>query len=218
MTAVSYQDLAGCFPGGESVSRGTLDRLQALLDLVRKWTTTVNLVARSTLDDGWVRHVRDSAQIFALAPPQPRLWVDLGSGGGFPGLVVAILLAERTPACQVRLVESDKRKAAFLREAGRLCEAHVTVLCERAETLPAQAADVVSARALAPLPDLCALAARHLHPDGRALFLKGRGYAGELAAAAIDWQFSATTRPSITDPDAAVVALDSLRREAPHDA
>lgn len=211
MTGVPAEDLAGCFPGAETVSRETVERLRLHLTLVRKWNLSINLVARSTLSDGWSRHVRDSAQVLALATEPPRHWVDLGSGGGFPGLVVAILLAERAPTCRITLVESDQRKAAFLREAARITGLEVAVLTDRAENLAPQRADVVSARALAPLSDLCALAQRHLAPDGRAIFLKGRDHAAELDAAGRFWAFTPTVRPSITDPTAAVVALESLR-------
>lgn len=204
-------DLLGCFPAAEDVSRETLARLELLLELVRKWNPAINLVARSTLDDGWSRHVRDSAQVLALAPDTPRQWVDFGSGGGFPGLVVAILLAERAPPCRVTLVESDRRKATFLREAARAIGVSVDVLTERAETLGPLQADVVSARALAPLSELCALAWRHLAPNGRAIFLKGRDHQVERDAAKRIWAFTSTARQSITDPTAAVVALESLR-------
>jgi 16S rRNA (guanine527-N7)-methyltransferase len=204
------EDLAGCFPGAETVSRETVERLRLHLSLVRKWNPAINLVARSTLDDGWSRHVRDSAQVLALAPERPSHWIDLGAGAGFPGLVVAILLAESTPSCRMTLVESDLRKATFLREAARTTGLHVTVLTDRAETLAPQQADVVSARALAPLTDLCALAQRHLAPHGRAIFLKGRDHAAELDAAGRSWAFTSIVRHSITDPTAAVVALESL--------
>ncbi|QYZ72017.1 16S rRNA (guanine(527)-N(7))-methyltransferase RsmG [Neotabrizicola shimadae] len=204
-------DLAGCFPGAESVSRETIEKLRRHLELVGKWNPAINLVARSTLPEGWSRHVRDSAQILALAPESPRLWLDLGSGGGFPGLVVAILLAERAPGCRLRLVESDLRKATFLREAARSCGIAADVVTDRAESLAPAKADVVSARALAPLADLCALAHRHLVPEGRAIFLKGREHLAELDLASLQWAFTSTLRPSITDPAAAVVALESLR-------
>lgn len=207
---MSDEDLAGCFPGAEHVSRETVDLLRAHLALVRKWNPAINLVARSTLADGWSRHVRDSAQVLALAPDNPHHWLDLGSGGGFPGLVVAILLAERAPSCSVTLVESDRRKATFLREAARATGIPVTILTDRAEAVTPQQADVVSARALAPLAQLCSLAHRHLAPTGRAIFLKGRDHAAELDAAAVNWGFTSTVRHSITDPTAAVVALESL--------
>ena len=210
MMANEY-DLAGCFPGAESVSRETIEKLRRHLELVGKWNPAINLVARSTLPEGWSRHVRDSAQVLALAPESPSLWLDLGSGGGFPGIVVAILLAERAPDCHLRLVESDLRKATFLREAARNCGISVDVVTERAESLAPARADVVTARALAPLTDLCALAQRHLVPEGRAIFLKGREHLAELDLASKQWVFTSTVLPSITDPNAALVALETLR-------
>lgn len=211
MTPQAAEDLAGCFAGAETVSRETVGRLRVHLDMVRKWNQAINLVSRSTQADGWTRHTRDSAQVLALASESPGLWVDFGTGGGFPGLVVAILLAERAPACRVRLVESDLRKATFLREAARTCGISVDVVTERAESLSPAKADVVSARALAPLSDLCALAHRHLAPGGRAIFLKGREHLAELDLASQQWAFTSIVRPSITDPTAAVVALESPR-------
>lgn len=211
MSAAEEAGLDGCFPGSDRVSRETLERLRRHIDLLHKWNPTVNLVARGTLAEAWTRHVRDSAQALALAPDSPVHWLDLGSGGGFPGLVAAILLRELAPTCQVTLVESDGRKAAFLREAARVCDTNAQILIGRAETLAPQTADVVSARALAPLTDLCALAVRHLVPEGRAILLKGREHAAELQTARQQWAFTSTVRPSITDPAAAVVVLESLR-------
>lgn len=192
------------------VSRETHERLEALLALTRKWNPAINLVSKSSLGDGWSRHVLDSAQLERLAPPTALTWADLGSGGGYPGLVVAALSAETCPLRRVTLVESDQRKATFLREVARQLDLQVQVRAERIEDCPPLAAAVVSARALAPLPALCGLALRHLAPDGVALFLKGRDHATELDQARKIWTFQAQTHPSLTDPQAAVLALSEI--------
>lgn len=195
---------------GVAVPPAVLTRLEALEALVRKWTVRINLVAPSTTAELWTRHIADSAQLWPLAPPEARTWVDLGSGGGFPGLVIAALAAG-TGRPAVTLIESDGRKCAFLREAARAMEVDVTVLDQRAELAPPQGADVVSARALSPLPALLPLVARHLAPGGTALLPKGRGWAAELEAArAAGWRFALDSRPSATDPEARLLRLTDL--------
>jgi 16S rRNA (guanine527-N7)-methyltransferase len=195
---------------GLDLPRGTLERLEAFEALARRWTEKINLVAPSTVPDLWTRHIADSAQLWPLAPPGTRTWTDLGSGGGFPGLVIAILAAE-TGAPQVTLIESDQRKCAFLRTAARELGIKPNILDQRVEAAPPQAADVVSARALAPLPTLLPLVARHLAPGGTALLPKGRDYAAELdAARAEGWTFTAEALPSTTDPFARVLRLRDL--------
>jgi 16S rRNA (guanine527-N7)-methyltransferase len=151
------------------VSRETLTRLETYAALLTKWTRRINLVSAASLPDLWHRHIADSAQLLAFRPPA-RLWLDLGSGAGFPGLVVAIL----TPDLHVRLVESDQRKCAFLRRVAEDTGTTVDIVPCRIETLPPQSADVISARALAPLTQLLAHAEKHLAPDGIGLFPKGR--------------------------------------------
>lgn len=196
----------------DNVSRETTERLDQLVALVKKWNPAINLVSRSTLADFWTRHIMDSAQLFPLRPAGCRRWADLGSGGGFPGLVIAILGAEQEPLMSVILVESDQRKATFLREASRILGVNPQIQTERIERLPPLDADVVSARALAPVSDLCEMAHRHLTSGGTAMFLKGRGYAADLEAARAKWAFVADTIPSKTDAEAAVLCLKSIER------
>lgn len=197
-----------------SVSRETADRLDAFEALVRKWSPRINLVSRSALDQLQQRHIADSAQLFDLARIADSRWADLGSGGGFPGIVVAILAAEQAPALEVVCIESDGRKAAFLMTAAReLGLERVRVLAQRIEAAPPQGAQVVSARALAPLKSLLPLAVRHLAPGGHALFPKGAGHAKEVAEARADWRFDLTEHPSRTDPDARILKLEAIRRE-----
>jgi 16S rRNA (guanine527-N7)-methyltransferase len=206
--------VSGPFPYSalDDVSRETKGRLDQLVALVKKWNPAINLVSRATLTDLWERHIVDSAQLFPLRPEGCCRWADLGSGGGFPGLVIAILAAEQEPQMIVTLVESDQRKATFLREASRILGISPIIKCERIEATPPIDADVISARALAPVSDLCEMAYRHLKPGGTAMFLKGRGYAADLEAARAKWTFTADTIPSRTDAEAAVLCLKSIER------
>ncbi|ODM42234.1 16S rRNA (guanine(527)-N(7))-methyltransferase RsmG [Cereibacter johrii] len=192
------------------VSRETSEKLSHFVALVEKWNKAVNLIGRSTVDSIWTRHVLDSAQLRAHLALRPRLWLDLGSGSGFPGIVIAIIAADESPESRFVLVESDQRKATFLRTACRELELSASVLAARIESLPPQGADVISARALAALPELCALAAPHLAPNGICLFPKGAGHISEIAAARQSWNMELETLPSLTDPDAVILKLKAL--------
>jgi 16S rRNA (guanine527-N7)-methyltransferase len=191
------------------VSRETLGKLGAYERLLRQWQKAVNLVAPSTLDDVWHRHFADSAQLVGLARPA-RSWIDLGSGAGFPGLVIAILLSEKKGA-EVTLVESDKRKCAFLREVARQTGVAVEILSIRIESLATQGnlqpPDVISARALAPLDRLLGLAGPLFASSTVGLFLKGREAAKEAEMAARQWNFSLELVPSLTQPDGRIAVV-----------
>lgn len=189
-----------------NVSRETENDLAMLVDLVLAWQAVKNLVGRSTLEEMWMRHIADSAQLTAHAPAKTRIWIDLGSGAGFPGLVIAILFKNR-PGFQMHLVESDGRKAAFLRAAAREIGLPVRVHNGRiADVLPAIEGhvDVVSARALAPLPDLLEMSADLLQKGAVGLFLKGQDVASELTA---NTTYSIVLEPSVTDPKSSVVIV-----------
>lgn len=192
------------------VGADALFRLSLYLALLEKWQRRINLVGASTLADPWRRHMLDAAQLLPLLPAadpdRPRHIADLGSGAGFPGLVLAIL-----GGGAVTLVESDARKSAFLREAIRATEAPAHVATTRIEALPPLAADVVTARACAPLPRLAAHVARHLAPDGTALLLKGAEAAAELTQAGKTWMMTASLMPSQSDPSGHVIKLTALR-------
>jgi len=195
------------FREATGVSRETLDRLTIYLTLLRKWTAKINLVAPESLQDPWRRHFLDSAQISRLLPAAPTRVADLGSGAGFPGMVLAIL------GCgDVHLVESDRRKAQFLREVSRETAAAATVHNARIEELSPLSAAVVTARALAPLDRLLDYVVRHLADDGLALLPKGRGWQAELAAAGQGWTFTATPHQSRSDSEARLLALTGVRR------
>jgi 16S rRNA (guanine527-N7)-methyltransferase len=189
------------------VSRETLDRLGAYAALLTSWNRRINLVGRDTIGDLWRRHILDSAQLFPLIPPAAGVLVDLGSGAGLPGLVLAIMGVP-----EVHLVEADQRKAAFLREAVRITGAGAEVHARRAETMPRLEGDVVTARALAPLPALVDMATPFLGRHGIGLFLKGRGVEAELAGidetSGIRWE----RLPSRSDPSGSVIRVESIHR------
>lgn len=184
------------------------ERLAAHLDRVRFWQRRMNLVAPSTLDDAWRRHVLDSAQLVRWLPPEATTLIDLGSGAGFPGLVLAILTN-----LTVTLVESDGRKAAFLLDAARACDVAPRVLNQRIESLRGERADVVTARALAPLPRLLAHARPLLAEGGRCLLLKGGSVDDELTEAGKTWRMTVERFPSIADARGCVLRIGDLERQ-----
>ncbi|UWR68474.1 16S rRNA (guanine(527)-N(7))-methyltransferase RsmG [Phaeobacter inhibens] len=197
--------------GEAHVSRETYDRLKHYESLVKKWSPKINLIAKSTLDDVWDRHIVDSVQICQRID-FPQTWLDIGSGGGFPGVVVAILAAERAPDCVITLIESDQRKCAFLRTAIRECGVKAKVMSERIEKVPPMAADIISARALADLTTLLGFAERHLQPGGIALFSKGIQWKKEVDNARSQWQFDLKSTNSWTEPEAVVLEIRGVTR------
>lgn len=194
------------------VSRETLERLYAYHQLLHKWNPSINLVSRSTLTEAWSRHFADSAQLWSLSPETATHWADFGSGGGFPGMVIAILAADRRPEMAVSLVESDSRKAAFLATVARETGVKPRIFTSRTEALPPLHADIVSARALAPLDILLGHAERHLAPGGMALFPKGEKAQAELDKARARWRFSLQEHRSLTDPSAVILVIEGLSR------
>jgi len=193
------------------VSRETLERLDRFVALLLDWQRRINLIAPSTEPQIWTRHIADSLQLLALAP-EASIWADLGSGAGLPGLVIACALAD-TPGARVHLVETTGKKAAFLREAVKTTGAPATVHAMRAEDFIAAAAepfDAVTARALAPLPKLIALAYPLLKKGALGVFPKGQDVAVELTAAAKCWNIQASLAVSRTDPKARIVVVRGL--------
>jgi len=189
------------------VSRETLERLAAYEALLRKWQKTINLVGPKTLDEAWSRHFLDSAQLFPLLPESTKVLVDLGSGAGFPGLVLAIMGVP-----EVHLIESDVRKGAFLREAARATGAAVTVHTKRIEAVQGLQADVLTARALAPLADLLNWGTRFLSADGVALFLKGQNVEDELTDSTKYWKMRTERFDSVSDPTGSILRLSGIVR------
>lgn len=190
------------------VSHETVVRLDQFVELFLRWHRAVQLVAPSTLAKIWTRHIADSLQLVDLAP-NARTWVDLGTGGGFPGLVVAIALAERREAL-VHLVESDTRKAAFLREAARVTRAPARIHAKRIESAAEQIGpvDVVTARALAPLPRLIELSRPFVAAGAVGIFLRGQDVDEELTQAAKSWKIQTKVLPSRTDPRGRILVVE----------
>jgi 16S rRNA (guanine527-N7)-methyltransferase len=197
------------------VSRETLDRLDRFVAVLLTWQQHTNLIASSTEPALWTRHIADSLQLLRLAP-QAQVWVDLGSGGGFPGLVIACALADR-PGARVHLVESSTKKAAFLREAARAAGAPADVHAVRIEDFVENLAapvDVVTARALAPLAGLLAATYPLLKTGTLGLFPKGQDVDAELTEAAKCWSIQSYLAPSLTDPRARIVCVTGIRPRA----
>lgn len=202
MTPAEFAALAG-------VSRETELRFQAYADLLSKWNRAINLVSASTLQDPWRRHFWDSAQIVGYLPAAGGTLLDVGSGAGFPGLVIAILL-EGTYS--VHLCESDKRKAVFLREAARITKAAVTVHDRRIEELDPFPATAITARALAPVADILALTERFIAPETQLLLLKGKLARNELTEAQKAWTMEPTLHHSRSDETGTVVQIKKVTR------
>lgn len=189
------------------VSRETLARLEIYVDLLLTWNRRIGLIGRHTESAIWTRHILDSAQLSALRQARDDTLVDLGSGAGLPGLVLAILGAGDT-----HLVEANQRKAVFLREAARATLADVTVHPTRIEKIANLKAHTVTARALAPVDQLLAYAHRIMAPDGQCLFLKGRQADAELTAAQKNWTMQLDRHPSHSDPAGVILRIREIRR------
>ncbi|XDZ68669.1 16S rRNA (guanine(527)-N(7))-methyltransferase RsmG [Alphaproteobacteria bacterium LSUCC0226] len=189
-----------------NVSRETIDKFRAYLTLLEKWQARINLVANSTLAEAWQRHILDSGQLAAFYPPQTKKIMDVGSGAGFPGLVLAIM-----GGVTVDLVESDQRKAVFLSTVIRELDLPAKVHNQRIETLPQLFPDVITARALAPVPKLLKLIENQLSPKSVCLFLKGAAVQDELTNSQTYSTMDATTHPSLSGPTGVVLELKNSR-------
>ncbi len=193
------------------VSRETFERLVIYVSLLEKWNPKINLVSRNSLEEIWIRHIKDSIQVFQNADRVDH-WVDLGSGGGFPGMVCAIMAIEFAPETRFTLVESDQRKSAFLRSVTRESGANCTVISRRIEAIDPLHADVLSARALADLTTLMSFCDRHLSKNGTALLPKGATWKKELEDARKEWKFEAEPIKSSTEPQAVILKIKGVAR------
>jgi 16S rRNA (guanine527-N7)-methyltransferase len=191
------------------VSRETVERLRSLHALLIKWNPAINLVSRTTVQTAWDRHIVDSTQIYQLGHTDGH-WADLGSGGGFPGLVIACMALGGGDPIRVTLVESDQRKATFLRTASAQLGLETNVISQRIEQVPPLQARTLSARALAPLGVLLGYAARHLSPQGLCLFPKGATWRQEVELARKDWHFDLDVHQSTTDSDGAILSVKAI--------
>lgn len=197
---------------GLGVSRETFERLETFATLLRRWNPKINLVAKSTIKDLWSRHILDSLQVWREVPAGAKKIVDLGSGGGFPGLVIAICAADERPDAHVKLVESDTRKVTFLRTVLRETDVAATVIAKRIEAVDPINADIITARALTELSGLLGFAKRHLAPSGCCLFPKGKNWRDEIQSARQAWDFSYDAVSSKTDPQAVILRIEGLSR------
>ena len=221
MTSIEHLDGPQSFARAYNVSRETLEHFQIYEKLLRQWQMRFNLVASSTIDDIWHRHMGDSAQLLQLVFNKTNQldsgnWLDLGSGAGFPGLVIAILMAER-PDFKIHLVESRSRKCAFLHEVARQTKTSVEIHRCRIETLASTSrldkVEVVSARAVAPLTGLLELAVPFMGPETRGLFLKGAEAEREIDDARKSWDFSLRRVASRTAHNSVILEISQPVRK-----
>lgn len=194
-----------------NVSHETYNALKAYEWLLEKWTVRINLISKSTRDDVWTRHICDSAQIMTLASKRASHWIDIGSGGGLPGLVVAVLAQEFNPQLHVTLIESDQRKAVFLRTVVRELHLRATVYAKRIEAVGPLKADVISARALADLSFLLSVSHPLMRKNTQCLFMKGKNWSNEVKEAEKIWQFEAEHFISKTNHEAVILSVRNVK-------
>ena len=190
-----------------NVSHETMAPLEAYVALLLRWNRTINLISRKDEEIVWDRHIADSLALVPILPADFSHAIDFGSGGGLPGVVLAVATGR-----PFHLVESDQRKAVFLREAARITGAHITVHAARAETVNIPPAPVITARAAAPLTVLLGWSARLLAPNGICVFPKGRNVEAELTAATAEWHMNLTSFESPTDPSARILRISEIKR------
>jgi len=198
----SYDD----FIGYKNVPRGTFLRLQLFTELLKKWQKTINLISQSTISNIWNRHIIDSAQLIDFI--KGNSVIDIGSGAGFPGLILAIL-----GVGEVTLVESDGRKAAFLREAARVTNSNVVIKNQRVEEVSLPDSSTITARGFASVNDTLYSLNNTLNNSHNILLLKGKNYNQEITEARLHWLFDCDVIPSITDKEAAILSLTHISRK-----
>ena len=201
---------AFAIPEWLDVSRETYEKLLSFRLLVEKWNPAINLISKSQIVELWDRHILDSAQLIKFCPVNTERWSDLGSGGGFPGIVIAILAENLYPNLQITLVESDRRKSVFLGQAARELNLKVRIEATRIEALAPLKSQIVSARALASLRELLPLVHRHIAAGGIAIFPKGLNAQQEIADARIEWSFKVEEHISLTSNEARVLILRDI--------
>ena len=194
------------------VSRETFDDLERYVTLLKKWTKRINLISAATIPVIWDRHVRDSVQVYRSISGSEGIWLDVGSGGGLPGIVLAIIRKHEASGVKTVLIESDLRKATFLRAVSRELDLKAEVISERIEVADPVGASVISARALGPLQALLGFAERHLAPGGHAVFPKGETWQKEVDNARKTWRFDLDVVQSETDKKAAILIIGGIAR------
>ena len=194
------------------VSRETEEALLHLKDLVIEWNPTINLVSKNSIGELWDRHIIDSAQIFVKFLPKDGFWVDFGTGGGFPGLVLAVLGRHLSPKLRFLLVESDRRKCSFLKRVSRDLTLSVDIRNSRVENIDLEKVDYLSARAVSQLNDLLFMSENIVSRETVCFFLKGKGYKKEVANARENWNFKLSTVSSVTSENGKLLILNGLER------
>jgi len=204
MTDATPLTKEGCAEYLSGIDADTMDRFEIYLALLSKWQRAINLVGKNTLANAWRRHILDSAQLLPHIEKDLKI-ADLGSGAGLPGLVIAI-----ATGANVQLVESDQRKATFMREVARETGTDVDVHVARIEDLPSLDADIVTARALAPLPKLLPWVHRHLKKGGKSVLMKGAGVDQELTESTKQWTMNVVRKFSISDATGTILIVNDL--------
>ncbi len=194
------------------VSRETFDKLKICQKLLGEWQQKFNLVSNSSLPDAWKRHFLDSAQLFPLIPQKAKILFDLGSGAGFPGLVLAILAAEKMPGLRINLVESTTKKTLYLNTVVEALGLNVTVINERIENIGSRFLDVITSRALAPLDKLLDYSSRFCNSQTVCLFPKGRTYNDELEKARQEWNFECTILPNAYSSEGKILKISNIEK------
>ena len=194
------------------VSRETFHKLETYKERLLLWNKKINLISKKSTDDIWSRHFLDSAQVFSTLTTGQTKLLDFGSGAGFPGMVLAIVATEKLPLMKVEMVESDQRKAVFLRDTVRVLSLNSAVWSDRVENIVEMNSDVITARALAPLKKLLFFSNRHLKKGGFCVFLKGESYKEEIKEALECWSFSIKIKESITNPLSAMLIISDLEK------
>lgn len=194
------------------VSRETFDKLKAYQALLTEWQEKFNLVSNSSLADAWNRHFVDSVQLFKFLPDNAETLLDFGSGAGFPGLVLAVIAAEKTPYLKVSLIESIAKKTLYLKEVAKQLGVNVNVINDRIENVPAQKAGVITSRAMTALNGLLGYAYRFCKPETICIFPKGKKYAEELAEAHRHWKFKCKIEPSDVSDEGRILIISNLHK------
>jgi len=193
-----------------NVSRETYSKLERYCQALQEWQQKFNLVSKSTLDNAWERHFLDSAQLYALMPESAKSLADLGSGAGFPGMVLAIMANAKAPCLKVTLVESIRKKTLFLNYIKEITQTEVEILNQRAEDIKNRRFDVITARAMTALENLFEYAVPLMHKKTVCIFPKGENYLQELEKASQKWSFICKEIPSVTNPQSVILKIYNL--------
>ena len=202
-----------------NVSRETKNSFIVFEELLKKWNKKINLVSSATTNDFRDRHVLDSLQLIQFAQTEKGVWLDIGSGGGFPGIPLAIYSKEKHPEFKFHFMDSNSKKCLFLEEVCRKLNIEGNVICDRVEAAPLVRCDYIVSRALAPLDDLLGYSKRHRNFMGKSLFLKGKKFKEEISHAKSRWHFSYKIHQSISHKEGKIVEIDhhKLLNEVEHD-